>query len=525
MFFASWVLVFACRALGAHTPSERHQSSDLGNSSGDVSSVVKRQRNTEHAPRNISGSPNWLQSPPTLSSRNPTVGRITDEKLAADREREHVQRHGAANVTSTVPKNIIPVAVHHQAENSSLQDNRSDVTTLLPDLKLPLPPIQSSNATEWTSSPATLYLHSLISWLRASHHQGIIVAGAVVIGAFCAWDGPGVWRVLFTVLGAMAASALVHFEVHGTDLVYNQGAEAVILLQVAGSAALSIHCGFEGSQVMLGAILGFMGAYGCGDWVRSLDGILPHGPGFSVFLYLVGTVLGILLCTLWRKPVLAMLGPLLGGLLLASSAGTIISRSYAALPEDGDCRMTGCLLPLPPADTPWVDVAKALLGPLQRSALAAHCSCAVAAMFIHRFGKGRSVFAIVCLVFYILLSALAAVDCPRKKAGEECLSSVAVQWWEWRVAGCLLWALITSGSAWRQLRMLNSVENGGYGGFVVHSPSFETHDVAPPPGGFLPLHQRDGEAAYFASQDGPPSLSQWLTARRSNGDFTQKLDA
>merc|ERR1712137_499946 len=112
-----------------------------------------------------------------------------------------------------------------------------------------------------------------------------------------------------------------------------------------------------------------------------------------------------------------------------------------------------------------------------------------------------------------------------QKTRQECQSSAAVQFWEWRLAGCLLWSLITSCSAWRQLRVLKSTEDAArsYGGLPTQSPAHQSNTVLPTPTGFVPLHQPDVETHLFATQDAPPSLSQWLTVQRSSGNVPYKL--
>merc|ERR1712061_194139 len=151
-------------------------------------------------------------------------------------------------------------------------------------------------------------------------------------------------------------------------------------------------------------------------------------------------------------------------------------------------------------DSAWVDVAAGLLGPLRGSAMAIFGVCAVAAMVLHKCGHGRRLPAALCLISCIVLSALTAVPCTQHGPSTDCTSSSALQDREWRLSGCLLWALITFSSAWRQLRMLKHWEKWSLGMFYAPTPSFEPTEVSTPERMRLPLQNIPDGNEYFNNQ-------------------------
>merc|ERR1719379_2007808 len=105
------------------------------------------------------------------------------------------------------------------------------------------------------------------------------------------------------------------------------------MAHVAAAVSLVVHVGFEGFQVLFGGLLGLLGAYTFSPELKSLDESLP---GVALLWYQCGAVAGCLVYTVWRKPVLALLAPLLGGLLVASGSAVLLGRGLAMAGTRGE---------------------------------------------------------------------------------------------------------------------------------------------------------------------------------------------
>ncbi|CAK0900227.1 unnamed protein product, partial [Prorocentrum cordatum] len=192
------------------------------------------------------------------------------------------------------------------------------------------------------------------------------------------------------------------------------------------------------------------GAYGCGETARAWEG---HLPGASALWYTCGAVLGVLVYTVWRRPLLAALGPLCGGLLASSGCGVLLSRACARAGWTGPAV-------LPPPEAPWLSAAAALAG--GQDFLAGHGACALLALAVHGCSEERRMPAVCVLVGCVALTGLAAVggfECRRHAqdvaACPAWLQPAGAQW-QWPVLGCSLWAALAAAAAWRQLGALQA---------------------------------------------------------------------
>merc|ERR550532_321293 len=98
---------------------------------------------------------------------------------------------------------------------------------------------------------------------------------------------------------------------------------------------------------------------------------------------------------------------------------------------------------LPPAmalDEPWVHIARDLLFAMGPVALAAHGACAIAATVVYRAHEfdDRRFPAVSCLVACIIVTAV--------------IAAVKSIWW--MVSACILWAVLSGLSAYRQFGFL-----------------------------------------------------------------------
>jgi len=278
------------------------------------------------------------------------------------------------------------------------------------------------------------YLFTSTERLHKSPHQWCICTAALIMGAISAWDGPLFYKTIFSVVTVVVAASIADYETRALELTADPVSQAVVVVQVSTAVAIAVNYGFEGFQVLFGAALGLLGTQGSCSWALSADHVVH---GFALFLYSNGAILGCLVFTLWRHLFLKMLGPLVGGFLVATGFGGLFSRIHEAL--------TGTHLPIfPPPDLDWEASAADILGTRGRGAIAGACGCALLALICMGFGGERKrALAISALVGYIFVNAVVAVAMPRSLGANDS--------WPWPMFGCLLWALVTSASAWRQL--------------------------------------------------------------------------
>lgn len=279
-----------------------------------------------------------------------------------------------------------------------------------------------------TKSPIILYLRGIYKGFQAYNHQVVIAIVAIVVGCLCAWDGPRVWQALFTasMVAAVTSLARIESEAWAVDIV----SELLLMFQAAFATGVAVQSGFDGFQVLFGTLVGYLGAYGIGGWARTAD---HYAPGFAMLWYSIGAMLGALVLTIWQKPVLVTLGPLLGGFLVTTGVVCIACLLARAAGAKGTAI-------LPVLHDPWINIAAEILFVIGPAALAAHAACAVTATVVYRAtgDEDKRFPAVCCLLACIVVTAAVA--------------AVEGAWWV--VVACLIWGLISGLSTYRQLGLL-----------------------------------------------------------------------
>merc|ERR550532_909744 len=107
-------------------------------------------------------------------------------------------------------------------------------------------------------------------------------------------------------------------------------------------------------------------------------------------------------------------------------------------------------LVLPPPSMDWATGADCLLGTRDRGCLLWAFACGLVALIFMGFGGARRrILAIMTLLAYIVANAICGAAFRADDAG-------APQ--AWPFFGCLLWAVSTAASAWRQLSITDEAE-------------------------------------------------------------------
>mmetsp|Transcript_28189 Transcript_28189/g.44106 ORF Transcript_28189/g.44106 Transcript_28189/m.44106 type:complete len:453 (-) Transcript_28189:6-1364(-) len=297
-----------------------------------------------------------------------------------------------------------------------------------------------------TVSPLTIYTKSFRKWLQEAPYQESIALLAIAVGGVFLWDGPALWHFLFTGAVAIAGAFVAYQEGKAMGLATTFASQVFLALEVGCVVGYATHMGFEGTQVMLGAVLGCLGAYGVSAGPRSLD---LHFPGVMLAWYSIGAVLGLLVYTTWRQSVLATFAPLLGGIFVSSGCGILLSRLSSLLHPAS----VGVLW-FPPHDQSWIEGFLSLIGNGGGGiTLAALCGCALIGAVAQSMSGNRTI-AIFLIIGGIAFSTLAASACQLIEHASQfrcpawLTTTVA---WQWLVVGSLLWASTTGIAAYCQL--------------------------------------------------------------------------
>jgi len=288
---------------------------------------------------------------------------------------------------------------------------------------------EQDHLTDAAKSPVTVYLRSLRKGFSEYRHQAIIAAVSLAVGALCSWDGPRVWQALFTATMVAAATSLARIESEAWN--FDMVSELLLMFQAAFATGVAIQSGFDGFQVLFGTVVGFLGCYGIGGWARQVDEWGVHG--FALLWYTVGAMLGALVLTIWQRPVLVTLGPLLGGYLVTAGLESMACLTAGAVSKKQ-------IAVLPTFHEPWIHIARDLLFVLGPGACAFHGACAVLATVVYRatVEDDRRIPAVCCIVACIVVAAIVA----------------AFQGKWWVVCASLLWVVITGLATYRQLSLL-----------------------------------------------------------------------
>jgi len=308
-----------------------------------------------------------------------------------------------------------------------------------------------------SKSPIQVYTRELHSWLQKSDQQATIALIALVVGLIAVYDGFRFWHVLFTIAVTAAGAFVVHYEAEALPLSSNAFANEVLVAEAAVVIAFAMHVGFEGSQVLLGVLLGFWCAYELSHVAHQLDGF--HD-GFAVIWYTAGAFLGCLVFAAWRRAVLGVLAPLLGGLLCASAFGLIVSRNIHYLldvQEKRDALEVSIANFFPPKDEAWIDALLVLLGKQPSATIALQCVFALLGALLHyilvawvwRYPRAPGVLMVVLGIVMSLFTGTSQFDCEPLKG--TCPEGTP---WGWLLFGSILWAFIAGNCAYRQLELV-----------------------------------------------------------------------
>eukprot|EP00419_Tripos_fusus_P039389 CAMPEP_0172778232 /NCGR_PEP_ID=MMETSP1074-20121228/201805_1 /TAXON_ID=2916 /ORGANISM="Ceratium fusus, Strain PA161109" /LENGTH=408 /DNA_ID=CAMNT_0013615163 /DNA_START=173 /DNA_END=1397 /DNA_ORIENTATION=- len=295
-----------------------------------------------------------------------------------------------AGAVTMPPATLPPKIVQQQHQSGESGHAKPDVLQYLCD--------EQDHLTDAVKSPVTIYLGSLYKSFRTYQHQVVIALVALVIGSLCAWDGPQVWQAIFTASMVAAAASLASIESEAWG--YNMASKILLMFQSAFAAGVAVQVGFDGFQVLFGTAVGSLGCFGCGGWARSFD---EHVPGIALLWYSIGAVLGALVLTVWQRPVLVTLGPLLGGFLMTTG---VVCMACTVASTDNVAETTL----LPELDAPWIHIARDLFFATGSAAFAVHGACAVVATLVYRAtdADDRRCPAVCCLVAGIMITAVIA---------------------------------------------------------------------------------------------------------------------
>ncbi|CAL1134985.1 unnamed protein product [Cladocopium goreaui] len=332
---------------------------------------------------------------------------------------------------------------------TNYQRVKSTITKARPNLKLHGVPqdVYRFHQQLLETSPFLRYVKHFDRWLSESPYQASIAVGALLCGGLCSWNGPKLWELIVITCFSLSAVWLVRFEAERRQLAPNWLAEILLMAVTGCTVALSVHSGFEGSQVLIGSVLGFLAAVYCG--VANLTQAAGFLHGMTLTWYLTGSAFGVWVFTAWRQPLLATLAPLSGSYLVVVGLGFLMAKGFHSSL-------------LPRHDEPWSSAALVLLGPLGLHSLPWHGACALLAASLHRCR--RQIFAVLVLVAYVILVALGALvaglDCKsdgKRSDGTDCPQALAVPGkWQWQLLGCSLWAVLAAWSGYRQLSALKN---------------------------------------------------------------------
>jgi hypothetical protein len=257
---------------------------------------------------------------------------------------------------------------------------------------------------------------------------------------------------------AGAGAKIMQFEDIAFFHLTKSPSEQLILIAEAGVAiALALNIGFEGSQALLGVVLGVWASYKLHAFSADL-----HVQSPLFFWYSGGGMLGMCLVLCCRRPVLAVLSPLLGGLLIASGGGSLISRGladYAAKQNPVPSWLTEIANFFPAHDEAWISGCRSLFGendPFLN--IAVQCGWGLIGIVVHKFCKNRRGPAVGIVVLGIVGSAAwGAISLGCKVLPPGCPAKTP---WKWLLSGSILWLLVAALSLLRHLIILERLGSG-----------------------------------------------------------------
>eukprot|EP00927_Polykrikos_kofoidii_P071543 TRINITY_DN67803_c0_g1_i1.p1 TRINITY_DN67803_c0_g1~~TRINITY_DN67803_c0_g1_i1.p1 ORF type:complete len:492 (+),score=58.19 TRINITY_DN67803_c0_g1_i1:110-1585(+) len=302
-------------------------------------------------------------------------------------------------------------------------------------------------------SPASFltdYARTFARWLAALPYQEVVATLVLIAGICCAWDGPQLWQILFSVAVAVLSAGIARFEAKAFAAVAPKDfvSDGLVVILTGIITFLATWLGFQGFQVLFGAALGILGAHNAAAWVRRLAVEAPFLPGLVVSWYGLGAGLGLILFTVWRKPMLATLSPCLGGFLIASAVGFLTSRCATFFSNDAKQRSVIFVESLPDADLAWIDAASALLSTASSLLFVWLGCCGLCAALMLGHSRARQIVVSSILLGMTLYAIVSCTGCPW-------LTLEKSESWRWLICGGAVWALVAALSTWRQLGLLS----------------------------------------------------------------------
>jgi len=392
--------------------------------------VVPPGQKTSHAPPKVTQPPSKVTQPPTQVTQPPIL-----QPTNTDKPTTPSQPAPLAPVPAPAPVPLpVPVPFPLPVPPGSEANGKTAIFDALGAL------CGTGSSAQAVRNTILGYLMETMERIHKSKHQEIIYIGALVLGFAFAWDGPSMYRAMFTILVALLVASMADYEVKAHEFMADGISRGVVLGQVTCATGIAVHTGFDGSQVVFGILTGIMGAHGSTPWSESLDHFMH---GIRLFFYSSGAILGCLVFTIWRHLFLKTLAPLLAGFLVASGLGALFSRIIMAA--------GGGYVPIfPPPSMDWATGADCLLGIRGHGCLLGAFACGLLGLvFMGYGGKRRSLLATATLLAYIFVNVV---------AGSIFRASALGASWAWPLIGGLLWAAGTAASAWRQLKVTDESE-------------------------------------------------------------------
>lgn len=290
-------------------------------------------------------------------------------------------------------------------------------------------------------SPILEYTSSFGYWLRTSEHQVLIATLAMVLGLFTSCLGQIMWQGLFTVIMAFLGAAVVYYETEALSLASSTLAHKTIVFEAALFIGFAVHVGFEGSQVLAGAVLGFWGAYATPFIAQTME---EHFAGLALFFYIGASVTGCLIFALLRRWVLAAVSPLLGGLLVSSASGLLVGRFVSTIAPGVSKEF------FPASDMAWIDAMSTLLGNAPAPCFFLQCGFSLFGTFVyHKLQRKTPALALAGVgILMSMVFGTSSLGCGLPMS---CPSDAP---WRWLLVGSLMWLIIVVYSMSHQLGVL-----------------------------------------------------------------------
>jgi len=261
-----------------------------------------------------------------------SAGRLKQEVKQSDAAKEHAEvsaRASAANATRKAD-----LLSKDDSQLKAAAGHTADLEAQVKKLKAAAATAVASNV----DNPSVLQsFASLRSWLGAAPYQRCFAGIAGVVGVLSALDAVAFGRLFIIVFAALVGGTIAFFEVGSFGAAIGSWGPVCVGLEGAAFAASAAIFGFDGFRLVVGGGFGLLIA----RVVRNFG--LCKSRDDDIIWYSVAAFVGAAVLFAGQKNALAVLGPLVGGLMVASSVAFFVGDASAA-------------------STPWFDFLLALLG-------------------------------------------------------------------------------------------------------------------------------------------------------------------